>query len=290
MIINLSIFYLDFFALLYRIIQKNIEFLHIYLICKIRGFVMFNTTLKKKILAIVIALSAVLVLFIGCQKKEEKNKLYVGTNPEFEPFEYREGENIVGFDIDLMGEIAKIIGKEIEVVDMQFDGLLPALEAKKIDVIIAGMTATEERKQFVNFSESYYTSKQSIVVQSDNTDITTFDNFAGKKIGVVLGYTGDILVSEMPNVEVQKFNTTSETILALKSKKVDAVVLDYEPARNYAAQNPELKLLDTDAASEEYSIALRKDDTELLTKINDALKLINENGTYESLINKYFQN
>ena len=245
---------------------------------------------KNNIFKIIIALSIILTVFIGCQKKEEKNKLYVGTNAEFEPFEYREGDNIVGFDIDLINEIAKLIGAEIEVVDMQFDGLLPALEAKKIDLIVAGMTATEERKKFVNFSEPYYNSKQSIVVLSNNTDITTFDNFAGKKVGVVLGYTGDILVSEMTNVEVQKFNATSETILALKSQKVDAVVLDYEPAKNYVAQNKELKLIETDSATEEYSIAMRKDDTELLTKVNDALKTINENGTYETLLGKYFAN
>lgn len=245
---------------------------------------------KNNIFKIIIALSIILTVFIGCQKKEEKNKLYVGTNAEFEPFEYREGDNIVGFDIDLINEIAKLIGAEIEVVDMQFDGLLPALEAKKIDLIVAGMTATEERKKFVNFSEPYYNSKQSIVVLSNNTDITTFDNFAGKKVGVVLGYTGDILVSEMTNVEVQKFNATSETILALKSQKVDAVVLDYEPAKNYVAQNKELKLIETDSATEEYSIAMRKNDTELLTKVNDALKTINENGTYETLLGKYFAN
>ena len=245
---------------------------------------------KNNLFKIIIALSIILTVFIGCQKKEEKNKLYVGTNAEFEPFEYREGDNIVGFDIDLINEIAKLIGAEIEVVDMQFDGLLPALEAKKIDLIVAGMTATEERKKFVNFSEPYYNSKQSIVVLSNNTDITTFDNFAGKKVGVVLGYTGDILVSEMTNVEVQKFNATSETILALKSQKVDAVVLDYEPAKNYVAQNKELKLIETDSATEEYSIAMRKDDTELLTKVNDALKTINENGTYETLLSKYFEN
>ena len=246
--------------------------------------------LKNNILKIVIALSIVLAVFVGCQKKEEKNKIYVGTNAEFEPFEYRDGDKIIGFDIDLINEISKIMGFQFEIVDMQFDGLLPALEAKKIDVIIAGMTATEERKQFVNFSDPYYNSKQSIVVQANNTDITSFDNFTGKKVGVVLGYTGDILVSELPNVEVQKFNTTSETVLALKAQKVDAVVLDYEPAKNYVAQNTELKLVETDAATEEYSIAMRKDDTEFLAKVNEALKTIKENGTYDALISKYFAN
>ncbi|WP_295158165.1 basic amino acid ABC transporter substrate-binding protein [uncultured Brachyspira sp.] len=244
--------------------------------------------IKNNIVKIAAVLIAVLFVFAGCQKKADRNKLYVGTNAEFEPFEYREGEKIVGFDMDLIAEIAKLIGKEIEIVDMQFDGLLPALQAKKIDLIAAGMTATEDRKKFVNFTDPYYNSKQSIVVHSDNTDIVSFDNFAGKKVGVVLGYTGDILVSEMTNVEVQKFNAASETILALKSQKVDAVVLDYEPAKNYTAQNTELKLIETDALVEEYSIAMRKEDTELLAEINNALKTIVENGTYDNLISKYF--
>lgn len=244
--------------------------------------------LKSKILKIIIALSSIILVFVGCQKKEEKNKLYVGTNAEFEPFEYRDGDKIIGFDIDLINEIASLTGKEVEIIDMQFDGLLPALEAKKIDIIIAGMTATEERKQFVNFSDPYYSSKQSILVQANNSDIASFDNFVGKKVGVVLGYTGDVLVSAMTNVEIQKFNAASETILALKSQKVDAVVLDYEPAKNYVSKNSELKLVETDAATEEYSIAMRKDETELLIQVNDALKIIRENGTYNNLINKYF--
>ena len=245
---------------------------------------------KNKIVKIVIALSMVLVLFISCQKKEEKNKLYVGTNAEFVPFEYREGDNIVGFDVDLINEIAKIIGKDIEFVDMAFDGLLPALQAKKIDVIIAGMTATEERKQFVNFSEPYYESKQTILVHSNNEDIYGFKSLQGKNVGVVLGYTGDLIVSEMSNVNVQRYGATSEAIIALKSQKVDAVVLDSEPAKQYFDQNNDLKLVISldEVSSEEYAIAMRKEDTELLAQVNEALQTIKDNGTYDALISKHF--
>ena len=245
---------------------------------------------KNKIVKIVIALSMVLVLFISCQKKEEKNKLYIGTNAEFIPFEYREGDNIVGFDVDLINEIAKIIGKDIEFVDMAFDGLLPALQAKKIDVIIAGMTATEERKQFVNFSEPYYESKQTILVHSNNEDIYGFKSLQGKNVGVVLGYTGDLIVSEMSNVNVQRYGATSEAIIALKSQKVDAVVLDSEPAKQYFDQNNDLKLVISldEVSSEEYAIAMRKEDTELLAQVNEALQTIKDNGTYDALISKHF--
>lgn len=249
--------------------------------------------LKNNILKIIIALSIVLAVFVGCQKKEEKNKIYVGTNAEFEPFEYRDGDKIVGFDVDLINEIAKIIGKDIEFVDMAFDGLLPALQAKKIDIIIAGMTATEDRKQFVNFSDPYYESKQTILVHKDNKDIYGFDSLQGKNVGVVLGYTGDLTVSEMSNVNVQRYGATSEAVIALKSKKVDAVVLDSEPAKQYFNQNDDLKLvisLTDSVSSEEYAIAMRKEDTELLTQVNEALKTIRENGTYDALISKYFAN
>ena len=243
--------------------------------------------LKNSILKLIMISAIIFIAIIGCEK--ENKKLYVGTNAEFEPFEYREGENIVGFDIELIGEISKLMNKDIEVEDMAFDGLLPALQTKKIDLIIAGMTATEERKKFVNFSESYYKSQQAIVVNKDENGINNFDNLIGKEVGVVLGYTGDIIVSEMANVKVQRYNATSEAIMALKSKKVQAVVLDYEPAKNYSAQNPELKLIETDSQSEEYAIAIRKEDTQLLNDINKALATLKENGTYDALLNKYFK-
>lgn len=241
----------------------------------------------KKIIIITSILLISLIAFMSCSQKE--NKLYVGTNAEFEPFEYRDGDNIVGFDIDLINEIAKIIKQDIEVVDMAFDGLLPALQSKKIDIIIAGMTADEERKKFVNFTDPYYSTQQSILVHKDNKDIYSFDNLEGKNVGVVLGFTGDLIVSAMSNVNAQKYGATSEAILALKSKKVDAVVLDYEPASKYFDQNNDLKLIITDSKSEEYAIAMRKEDTELLKKVNDALNTIKENGTYDMLIAKYFE-
>lgn len=243
--------------------------------------------LKNSILKLIMISAIIFIAIIGCKK--ENKKLYVGTNAEFEPFEYREGGNIVGFDIELISEISKLINKDIEVEDMAFDGLLPALQTKKIDLIIAGMTATEERKKFVNFSESYYKSQQAIVVNKDENGINNFDNLIGKEVGVILGYTGDIIVSEMANVKVQRYNATSEAIMALKSKKVQAVVLDYEPAKNYSAQNPELKLIETDSQSEEYAIAIRKEDTQLLNDINKALATLKENGTYDALLNKYFK-
>lgn len=216
------------------------------------------------------------------------DKLYVGTNAEFEPFEYLQNGEIVGFDVDLMEEIAKSMGKKIEWKNISFDGLLPALQAKKLDVIIAGMTATEERKKFVNFSQTYYESNQMMLVHKKNPVVKSFDELKGHDVGVVLGYTGDIAVSEIEGVKVHRYNATSEAIMALKAQKVDVVVLDSEPAKNYAKQNPELILIDTDVAKEQYAIAVGKNDKALVENIDKALTELKENGIYDKLIKKYF--
>lgn len=235
---------------------------------------------------------AVMMLLMGIVGSvsfaKESKVLYVGTNAEFQPFEYLENGKIVGFDVDLMEEIAKLMGKEIEWKNISFDGLLPALQAKKLDVIIAGMTATEERKKFVNFSETYYTSNQMILINKENPVVESFDKLAEHNVGVILGYTGDIAVSAIDGVKVQRYNGAAEAIMALKAKKVDAVVLDSEPAKNYAKQNNELGLINTDVSKEEYAIAVGKDNKALVDNIDKTLKTLNENGTYDKLIQKYF--
>lgn len=239
--------------------------------------------MKKVMFGLVMGL-----MFIVSGVMYAAEKLYVGTNAEFQPFEYLENGEIVGFDVDLMEEIAKLMGKEIEWKNIAFDGLLPALQAKKLDVIIAGMTATEERKKFVNFSQTYYESNQMMLVNKENPAVKSFDELKGHTVGVVLGYTGDIAVSEIEGVKVQRYNATSEAIMALKAQKVEVVVLDSEPAKNYAKQNPELALINTDVAKEEYAIAVGKNDKALVEAIDKALDELKANGTYDKLIKKYF--
>ena len=232
--------------------------------------------MKKLFCAVMLLLMGI----VGSVSFAKENKvLYVGTNAEFQPFEYLEDGKIVGFDVELMEEIAKLMGKEIEWKNIAFD---------ELDVIIAGMTATEERKKFVNFSETYYTSNQMILINKENPVVESFDKLAGHNVGVILGYTGDIAVSAIDGVKVQRYNGAAEAIMALKAKKVDAVVLDSEPAKNYAKQNKELGLINTDVSKEEYAIAVGKDNKALADNIDKALKTLNENGTYDKLIQKYF--
>lgn len=217
-----------------------------------------------------------------------KDKIYVGTNAEFPPFEYLENGEITGFDMDLVHEIGKLVDADIKIVDMGFDGLLPALQMKKVDLVIAGMTANEERMKTVSFTQPYYTASQVIIVKDGNDSIKSFADLKGKKVGVMLGFTGDMVVSEIDGVKIERFNAAYAGIMALQAGKVEAIVLDSEPAKNYIAQNKGLVLADADAEQEEYAIAVRKNDKALLEKVEKALSEIKANGTYDKLIQKYF--
>ncbi|WP_308576622.1 basic amino acid ABC transporter substrate-binding protein [uncultured Fusobacterium sp.] len=217
-----------------------------------------------------------------------KDKIFVGTNAEFPPFEYLDKGEVTGFDIELVNELGKVMDADVKVLDMSFDGLLPALQMKKVDLVIAGMTATEERKKTVSFTQPYYTASQVIIVKEGNNSIKSFDDLKGKKVAVMLGFTGDTIVSEIEGVNVERFNAAYAGIMALQADKVEAVVLDSEPAKNYVKQNPGLVLAEADAEQEEYAIALRKNDKALLEKVEKALAEIKANGTYDALIKKYF--
>ncbi|MGL5955430.1 MAG: basic amino acid ABC transporter substrate-binding protein [Brevinema sp.] len=226
-------------------------------------------------------------VFISCGM--QKNVLIVGTNAEFPPFEYLENNTITGFDIDLIQAIAEEMQTNIRIENLSWEGLLPALQSKKVDLIIAGMTATEDRKQVVNFSDTYYIAKeQMIVLHTNNITINTMDDLTGKKVGVILGFTGDIIVSELEGVQVERYNGASQAVIDLQNGKIDALVLDDIPAKSYVANTGNLKAIAGNNTQEEYSIALRKEDTELLTKINQALITLQENGVYDTIYNKYF--
>lgn len=246
----------------------------------------------KKIFFIFLCFS---LLIISCNNntnnKEASNEdvLIVGIDAEFPPFGYYEGDEIKGFDYDIINEVAKVSGLNIEITAMKFDGLLPALQTKKIDAIIAGMTVTEERKKFVNFSTTYYVSSQVMLVNEKNDSITNFDNLIGKDVGVVIGTTGDILMTETEGVNTHKFDTGAGAVLALSEDKIDAIVFDKEPCKNFAKYNDGIKLIESDAVEEDYAIAVRKEDTLILDKINEGLSVIMTNGTYEKLIDKNFK-
>ena len=214
--------------------------------------------------------------------------LYVGTNAEFAPFEYLEKGKVTGFDMELMNALAKEMKMDVKIENMAFDGLLPALQMKKVDVVIAGMTETPERKKAVSFTKPYFKAKQ-VIITKKGKDIKDFKELSGKKVGVMLGFTGDAVVSDIKGVKVQRFDATYSAVMALEKGKVDAVVADSEPAKKYIASYKDLAIASAKAEEEDYAIAVRKNDKALLDNLNKALVKVKSNGTYDALLKKYFK-
>ena len=232
------------------------------------------------------------LMMLACGKKEgEVEEVIVGTAPNFVPFEYMDGDKIIGFDVELLDEISKETGVKFKMVGMDFSGLLPALQTKKIDMIVSGMSVTEDRKKNVNFSNPYFTISQVIMLGENSKDITKEEDISGKKIGVVMGTTSDTLADkfskDLTGVEVIKYNKLYEAALALQGQKIDMIILDNQQAKKTIENNKGLKLASYVLQSEDYAIAMGKDKTELLKKINTALEKILKSEKYDELMKKY---
>ena len=219
--------------------------------------------------------------------------LVMATNAFFEPYEYYdENGEIVGIDAEIGKAIADKLGMGFEISDMEFDSIIPALQSGKASIGMAGMTVTPDREENVNFTRTYATGVQVVIVPEDS-DITSIDDLEGKKIGVQQGTTGDLYCSDTPENggfgedAVTRYSKGSDAVMALLSGKVDCVVIDNEPAKAFVEANEGLKILDTAYTEEEYAIAIAKDNTELLEKVDTALGELIEDGTVQSIIDKY---
>lgn len=254
----------------------------------------------KKIVAVVLAVLAVAVMFIGCGKKSltaEDGKLIMATNASFPPYEFKDGENFAGIDVEIAGKIAEKLGLELEIKDVEFGSIIGGVQSGKFDMGMAGMTVTDERKKSVNFTDSYATGVQSVIVK-ENSSIKSFDDLKGDgsmKIGVQQDTTGDIYASDTTDnggygeANVVRYKTGNEAVLALSKDKVQAVIIDNEPAKSYVKTTGGLKILDGAWVEEQYAIAISKDNDELLNKINTALKELTDDGTVKGIIDKYIQ-
>ena len=213
--------------------------------------------------------------------------LTMATNAYFPPYEYYEGSEIVGIDAEIAKAVADKLGLTLKIEDMEFDSIITAVSTGKVDMGLAGMTVTEERKQNVNFSDTYATGVQ-VVIVPEGSDIKTVDDLQGKKIGVQLATTGDIYCCDDFGTEnVEEYNKGNDAVMALVSGKVDAVVIDNEPAKSFVAANEGLTILDSEYVTEEYAAALNKENTALLEAVNGALAELKADGTLDSIINKY---
>ncbi len=213
--------------------------------------------------------------------------LTMATNAYFPPYEYYEGDEIVGIDADIAKAIADKLGLELKIEDMEFEAIILAVQSGKADIGLAGMTVRPDRQESVNFSDTYATGIQVVIVKEDS-DIKSLEDLEGKKIGVQLMTTGDIFACEdFGEDAVEQYNKGADAVMALTQGKVDAVLIDNEPAKNFVANNEGLKILDTEYAVEDYAACLNKENDALLEKINAAIKELKDDGTLQEIMDKY---
>lgn len=223
----------------------------------------------------------------GNIKTVQDGVLTMATNAYFPPYEYYDGDKVVGIDPDIAQAVADKLGLKLKIDDMEFDSIITAVQTGKADMGLAGMTVTEDRLKNINFSDSYATGIQSIIVKEGST-IAKPDDLKGKKIGVQLSTTGDIYAcQDYGEDSVEKYNKGADAVMALSQGKVDAVIIDNEPAKSFVAANKGLKLLDTKYVSEDYAACISKDNQALLEAVNGALKELKEDGTIQAILDKY---
>lgn len=230
---------------------------------------------------------AMIFMFAACGgNKEAAQKVYVvGTNAEYSPFEYVENGEIAGFDAEIIKEAAKRMGIEYKWLNTNFDGLIPALQTKKVDIVIAGMSVTPEREKAVNFSVPYLTSNVAIVTNSKNP-IKDMNDLSGKSYGVELGTTKEASARKIDGAEVVPFSSTTGALVALKSGKIDGMVLDESVSSKYIEKNPELVLVGV-MEGEPKAAAFNKDDKELMENFSKVLEEMITDGTVAELREKY---
>lgn len=249
---------------------------------------------KLIVLGLVCCFVAMALMGCGAQKAAEGDKpLIVGGDGAYKPFEFRNDKNeITGFDVDLINAIAEEAGYKVEYQDTAWDGIIPALLNKKIDIIASAMTITEERKKSIAFTDPYFDSGQAIAVAAKNADtLKQPADLAGKKIGVQINATGDLAATEKLKdaKEIKRFNVIPDAFVALENDQVQAVVADVPVVFEYNQSNPgKIKILDNYLTIEQFGFGLRLEDKELKEKMNAALKKLKENGKYDEIFAKWF--
>ncbi len=253
--------------------------------------------MKKFLTAFLVAFTG--LFLVACQNTKTENNtsnetnatltLKVGTAPNYKPFNYKQDSKLTGFDTDLVEEIAQKNGIEIVWVETNFDGLIPALKAGKIDMIASAMSATDERRQSVDFTKPYYMSKNLYIKLKNNEALQTKTDLEGKKIGVQLGTLQENTAKAIKDVQVQSNKDLNIAVLALKNNKIDAILADQDTAKGFLAENPDLVSFyqETDGG-EGFSFTFDKDkQKEVIEIFNKGIDEAKANGFYDSLVKKY---
>ncbi len=270
----------------------------------------------KKIIALLMALAFMVCCFAGCGAETstddnssdassdttsettavttvKEGKLTMATNAYFQPYEYYDGDKIVGIDAEIAEAIAKKLGLELVIEDMAFDSIITAVQEGSVDIGLAGMTVKPDRLEKVDFSISYANGVQ-VVIVPENSSIATVDDLfadgATYKAGVQLGTTGDAYASEdLGSDRVTQYPNGNEAVNALLGGDVDCVIIDNEPAKAFVKNNPGLKILDTTYADEDYAACIKKGNKTLLDAVDKAINELMADGTIDTIIAKYIK-
>lgn len=254
--------------------------------------------MKKLFRAALVA--AMVVSLTACGSKESGNSnssdntgsdvLIVGTEAGFAPYEYMEGDQVVGIDMDISNAIAEALGKKLEIKNMDFDGALVAVQQGKVDFVAAGVSIDEERKKNMDFSDYYVDNTEVVVVNKENPTVSNIDDLAGKVIGVQQGNIADIWCSNEENVvpkEIKRYTKFVQAAEDLANGKIDCIVMDQYPAEDLVKANDKLTILEGELFQDQYAIAVKKGNTELLDQINAVIKQLKEEGKIEEFTAKH---
>lgn len=242
--------------------------------------------MKKVLLVLTILLGMILG---GCGSSKENEKVIrIGGNAEYKPYEYLEGNQVTGFSIDVVFKIFENLGYKIEYTNMSFEGLIPALETGKVDVL-TGLTPTDERKKFVDFSEKYYVGRQ-IAIANKSNPIEKVEDLKNKKIGVQLGTLQETLAKQVEGADVILYNSFTGAIMDLNSQKIDAIIISGEVKNEYLGNNPKLYEIGRveDNESKGIAIVFPKGQEKLIEEVNIEINKMKESGELDKLADKYF--
>ncbi|WP_224717876.1 glutamine ABC transporter substrate-binding protein GlnH [Pectobacterium versatile] len=234
---------------------------------------------------------AALTLMMSVSSYAAEKELIVATDTAFVPFEFKQGDKYVGFDIDLWDAIAKQLNLKYTLKPMDFGGIIPALQTRNIDLALAGITITEERKKAIDFSDGYYDSGLLVMVKADNNDIKGEQDLAGKVVAVK-GGTGsvDYAKANIKTKDLRQFPNIDNAYMELGTNRADAVLHDTPNILYFikTAGNGQFKAVGDSIKAQQYGIAFPKGSNELRGKVNGALKTLRENGTYAEIYKKWF--
>ncbi len=245
----------------------------------------------KKRIALIMSIILVMISTSSCSGvffgNKDSNTLILATEAGFVPYEYTDdGRTVIGVDIDIANDIADALGKDLKIVNMTFDGALLSVQNGISDFAAAGISVTEERKEMMDFSIEYATSKQVVLVKKGSDVIADIDSLEGKKLGVQAGTVGDFYCSDDIECEVKQYSKYHEAVLDLTQGRIDGIVIDDLAAQEMCKENDRIAILEGEVFTDVYAIAVKKGNTELLAQINEVLqKLMDEGKIAEYTIN-----